>query len=393
MNVLMVTHYFASHAGGIEAVAQRLFDGLAERGCHVTWAAAGVSAPPLPGPRRKALPLKTWNGVERALGVPFPAPSPAAFEALDAAAGDCEVVLLHDCLYLSNIAAFLSARRRGVPVVIVQHIGAVPYRNAALRLLMKLANALVTRPLLASAQQVVFISELTRRCFAGVRFARPPALVLNGVDTSVFRPLGEDEDRAAIRARLGLPCSGPVALFVGRFVEKKGLGVLREMAAREPHVTWAFAGAGPLDPASWKLDNVRVYSDLRGSGLAELYRAGDVLVLPSTGEGFPLVIQEALACGLPVVCGADTATADEALAPFVRGVGLTVGDERRSADEVLRAVREVLAEPANAEARRQRHEFAQARYSWTHAAARYEELLQLACRRPRAGAAGGGGGR
>ena len=36
MKLLMVTHYFDSHSGGIERVARELFDRLAEPECHVT---------------------------------------------------------------------------------------------------------------------------------------------------------------------------------------------------------------------------------------------------------------------------------------------------------------------------------------------------------------------
>jgi glycosyltransferase involved in cell wall biosynthesis len=159
-------------------------------------------------------------------------------------------------------------------------------------------------------------------------------------------------------------------------VAKKGLEVLRNAALRQPNFTWAFAGAGPLDPRKWNIDNVRVYSELRGRGLAELYRASDVFVLPSTGEGFPLVIQEALACGLPVVCSAENATADSALAPFVRGVPLTAGDDPRSAEDLLSAMGDVLSEGLTPEGSQHRYRFAQTRYSWQRAVTQYQSVLE-----------------
>jgi glycosyltransferase involved in cell wall biosynthesis len=68
-----------------------------------------------------------------------------------------------------------------------------------------------------------------------------------------------------------------------------------------------------------------VFSDLAGPSIAPLYQASDLFVLPSKGEGFPLVIQEALDCGLPLVCRAETAGADAAVSAFLSAVPL---DER-----------------------------------------------------------------
>src|SRR5208283_4455637 len=89
--------------------------------------------------------------------------------------------------------------------------------------------------------------------------------------------------------------------------------------------------------------NVYVFADLRGSELAELYRASDLFVLPSTGEGFPLVIQEAIASGLPVVCGLETASADSAMKSFVHGVRLQEGDEGGSAAAFMAVIQELIS--------------------------------------------------
>jgi hypothetical protein len=49
MKFLMVTHYFDSHQGGIELVAEKIFRGLEREQCEVVWAAANVSAAPAYG--------------------------------------------------------------------------------------------------------------------------------------------------------------------------------------------------------------------------------------------------------------------------------------------------------------------------------------------------------
>src|SRR5262249_15343713 len=130
----------------------------------------------------------------------------------------------------------------------------------------------------------------------------------NGIDDSLFHPVAP-EARLALRRDLTWPVDRPVFLFVGRFVEKKGVHIIRELARRLPEVSWIMTGWGPEDPAEWRLSNVLSMGRRAQREIARLYQAADLLVLPSVGEGFPLVVQESMACGTPVALSDDTASA------------------------------------------------------------------------------------
>ncbi len=372
VRLLTVSNFFDSHRGGLEIVAGRLARELAGRGFAVTWLASDTTPAPEDA-RLRCVAARVWNIAERRLGVPWPVLSPGSIARLWREVREADAVLLHDALYMASVVTFLAAKAHRRPLVIIQHIGQIPYRNPLLRGLMALANRIVARPVLSGADQVVFISEFVRAYFARLGFRSPPRLIFNGVDTEVFRPAC-GEERAAARARFGL--AGPTALFVGRFVEKKGVEILRRTAATaRPDVTFAFAGWGVIDPAGWGLANVRVFSNLAGAGLADLYRAADLFVLPSQGEGFPLVVQEALACGLPVVCGAESTGADAEAAALLRGVEVEGADQDQAAAAVLAAMDAALSAGAPGDAQR-RYEFVRRRYAWSVAADGYAAIIR-----------------
>ena len=69
-------------------------------------------------------------------------------------------------------------------------------------------------------------------------------------------------------------------------------------------------------------DRVRFIGSVEMSGLIEIYRAADLFVMPSTGEGFGIAFLEAMASGTPAL-GLDIGGARDALADDELGTGVT----------------------------------------------------------------------
>ncbi len=350
MQVLMVSHFFESHLGGIERVAGHLCRQMRAQGAKVTWVASAQDKAPDDIP---AIALPTVNPTEALTGLPMPIPGPRGIAALWRAVGAADAVVLHDALYVTSILALVMGKLRGKRTVLIQHIAGIPFASRLMRGVMALANTIVTRPMLAGADELVFISDTVRRDLLGEPARRPYRLLFNGVDSATFRSLGE--------AAQGLPAGKRRMLFVGRYVEKKGLAVLRALAAMRPDISFMTAGDGPIRPAAWGLANVHDLGPQSALQLAALYRSAERLILPSVGEGFPLVIQEAMACGLPVICGEPTNHADPEAGRWLSGVPVDLAVPEQAAQ----AISALLDQPApSLPERAEMAAWATRRYAW-----------------------------
>ena len=344
MRILTVSNFYDSHGGGLERVAAQLNREFVTAGCDVAWAASDSDG--LPESPARLIGLRCANPTERLTGLPMPIPGPRSIARLRKAIRNVDGVVIHDALYVTSILAMIFAKAEKKPTVMVQHIGAIPFANSLLSLVMRLANLVVTRPMMAAAGRLAFISATVRDDLLGVPPRRPSLLVFNGVDQSVFNDR-QSVTRAEMRAQWGLPINTPLAIFVGRFVEKKGLRVLRLLAKQRPDVHFALFGQGPIDPHEWGLANVHPLCQQPQERIADLYRAADMLLLPSVGEGYPLVIQEAMACGLPVICGNGSARADPAASHWLTGVDIDLADPQGSATRCSTAIDALLDSPVD----------------------------------------------
>jgi len=163
---------------------------------------------------------------------------------------------------------------------------------------------------LRRAALVIAVSERLRQFSLELGVdERRTALIPNGVDSGVFYP----RDREALRRALGIGPSQRLIVSAGALVELKGhhrtiAAVKRLLDQGIPVQLRIAGGAGPHENvirrqiAELSLgEHVHLLGALPPDRLAELMCAADVFCLASRREGWPNVVQEALACGTPVV--------------------------------------------------------------------------------------------
>jgi glycosyltransferase involved in cell wall biosynthesis len=128
-----------------------------------------------------------------------------------------------------------------------------------------------------------------------------------------------EQEAARWRSHLGIPPDCCVILFAGKFEPKKRpLELMRTVAAMDDRrVILVLVGAGELEPqvrafATGRPDLFHVLPFQNQSRMPVVYRLGDLFVLPSAfGETWGIAVNEALACGRPVLvsdrvgCAAD----------------------------------------------------------------------------------------
>lgn len=211
-------------------------------------------------------------------------------------------VVLAYWVYPDGFAASRVARSLGVPCLVGALGSDIHVRDGL--------NAWLTRRTIHGADALLTVSEAMRRTAIDQFGAAPEHVhtIVNGFNTSVFGPA----DQAQARQALGVAADAQLVVYVGRFVEAKGMRELvdaaRQLAADNGRFRLALIGDGvmkaellSLIEASGLADKVHLPGGLAPAEVAQWICASDVLTLPSWSEGYPNVVVEALACGRPVV--------------------------------------------------------------------------------------------
>ena len=274
------------------------------------------------------------------------------------------------CAYPDGLAAVEYGARHGRPVVVTVHgfdVKGLPSLDPRWRQL--------TIEALERADAVIAVSRDLRNDVLELGFSPGKVRwIPNGVDCRLFS--------RAVSRRSGE--GGWRLLYVGRFVEEKGLRVLLEALAklrrRRSDISLALLGGHPATGTSEPFlpqvaalglsDCVEFRDAVPPEEMPRHMAESDLVVLPSFYDSFGIVLIEAMACGLPVVatrCGGPEEMVDDSVGRLV-----AVGDAGDLADGILAVIDRYEAYDQEAIRRR-----AEERFDYRRVAARIHALYEM----------------
>ena len=292
--------------GGAQWQFAQLAEGLAQRGHGVTFATLHGGGP-------------YWEWLEERGHVRLQALNPArggtvvhrilqmltAPRRLGALLKTLEAEVVYSALHTSDFIAWAAARQAGLPVAWSLRTSkqTVPWKQ---RVSVELCRMVSRRVPLMIANSKAGLEDYQRRGFK----PKTTTIVPNGIDVAMFRP--DIEAGKAVRREWDVSSDQLLIGIVGRLMPVKNhplfLKAAALLAARLPNARFVCIGSGP-DGYSQDL-----FQQAKGLGLEEkvifagarrdmpaVYNALDMLCLSSRSEGFPNVVAEAMASGIPPV--------------------------------------------------------------------------------------------
>jgi teichuronic acid biosynthesis glycosyltransferase TuaC len=235
----------------------------------------------------------------------------------------------------AGLVAKLLSQKLNIPYVVTCH-------GSDINLLMENAKELYI-DVLGNADKVIFVSNALLNKAKSLSYSGTNAVVIpNGIDPKIFKPL----DKEKIKKELGL--NKKVVGFVGGLKKIKRADKLPEIfeyILSKKDVEFLVVGDGELrenvEKECQKRNlNVKFVGRVSQDKVPYYMNAMDVMILPSRNEGWPCVVLEAQACGVPVV-GSSNGGIPEAIGDG--GMAVEEGEdfEKRFAEAVV----EMLKKP------------------------------------------------
>ena len=302
MEIVQVVGLYPPHLGGQEVVVEQLAARQAESN-RVTVYTSNLGAAGMPAEERHDTPAGGLRVVRQRSALIANVPvMPGLLGRLLRHRPKPDVLHVHTGQAMLLEVASLAARLRGIRCVAHQHLVLRPSTPLG-RLLMPAYQRLLYGRSLRRAHRVICLTSAMRDATVreyGVDPARI-AVIPNGVDPA----------RAAAGPE---PRRDDEVLFIGRLTSQKNVGVLLAAAGvlrdRGRPVRLRIAGDGEerarleAYARQLRLPGVVFEGRMDAAEVCRAYRRATTVVMPSTHEGMPLVLLEAMASGTPVVASA-----------------------------------------------------------------------------------------
>ena len=299
MEVVQVAGLYPPHLGGEEAVVEQLaqLQSNEHRVTVYTSTLGAQDAPRLEQRTGRAGRLRVVR--QRAVRIANTPLIPGLLVRLVRHEPKPDVVHVHTGHAVIPEIVAVAARLRGLRYIAHQHLMVRPSSRAG-RVLLPLYYRLLYGSFLRRAERVICLTSAMRNELI-TAFGLDPnrvAVVPNGVDPVRFRPGAAPREPAEL-------------LFVGRLAPQKNVDALLDAAAelrdagRQPIIRIIGEGVErarlQAKAARLGLSNVVFEGRRKPDEIADAYARATVVVMPSTHEGMPLVLLEAMAAGAPVV--------------------------------------------------------------------------------------------
>jgi D-inositol-3-phosphate glycosyltransferase len=350
MRILIVSAYAPPHRGGIEFVVWEQTRRFVRLGHEVTWLSSRFAdeAPVEDHEGCTLLRAKALNPFE-SRGIPYPVFTPELKGIIRDEMERSQIVHVHGMLYQGTSLAIRAARKRGRPVVLTSHVidqsrspggdgtGSVrKILNQGIKLVERGAHHFVGYRNVNNSDAVVVLNSAVRNYVCRILGSDSNVhWIPNGVDTRLFSPVSKEE-KVSIRRELGLAVRRDIATFVGRLVPRKGPQLVVQAARPDMGIQVLVVGNGRIPGLEQGVPpHVTIWPAQPRQKIPDILRASDVLVLPSVGEGFPLIAQEAMACGVPVILSDDPSYRDYIDSSCARLVSPTVEGVRQGLSEMF----------------------------------------------------------
>ena len=272
-----------------------------------------------------------------------------------------DALWVHGYAQATTWIGFATARATDTPILLR---GETPYRTEISRPFGKrLVKRAVLGPMIRGCRGLLYIGDQNRR-FYELYGARPEQLFFApySVDNTYFAGRATEALQAGarekLRASVGATEDDSILLFSGKLMaRKRPLDLVHALTKLGPRAIGVFAGDGEqraLLESEIKRTGARAHilGFLNQSELPGWYAASDMFVLPSEYETWGLVVNEALACGLPCFVADAVGSGDDLVKNRGTGAVFKAGDPMSLADALRPFVNDrELRQRASAEAR------------------------------------------